>query len=416
MSNRQLTILGVVAAVMLVCAIFQAHRTGTTKVTSTGSTYLLQGLPTEEITRIEFGITKAKEEANKEDSEDEAARFTILKTAKGYVIPEKDNYPADAAKVRKLLLDCLAIQVGEKITSESENHKELGVDITDANAFEGTVIKFYRQDDENKRKPRLVTGIVVGKSNAERGGNYIRRVDSNDVYLAARGLYLDKQVTNYIERKLFDSKRERTEKENIEKVVLTRSDGADRETYTLELDPNDKVVLKEAPPSRTIKKYDCEQVFEALSSLSFDDVQLESEKTKAYKYDVIYRCFLKDSTVYMIGLAREGDKRYIKCRASFTDPKKVQKKPDESADEHLKRVNEIVEAIEIFNYKHGNWVYELASWEAAYLDKKLEEILEEEKKEEETKDEAKVDKEPSTTDSVEEKSQIKDQDVNAPPD
>jgi len=76
--------------------------------------------------------------------------------------------------------------------------------------------------------------------------------------------------------------------------------------------------------------------FTVLSNLSFEDVNAESSKP-GLLFDRRYLCRLKDTTVYTIWLAKEGNLWFAKCDAMFADQTPVTKTQGEvESDEQLK--------------------------------------------------------------------------------
>lgn len=419
MSNRQLTILGIAAGCMLIWAILQARWASVPSVTSSSSVYLLQGLPLERITHIVIGAESQKDKDRQPAEnletlfETDPNMFTLVRGGRGYVIQEKDGYFVEPEAIRQYLHHCQSIQVKDKITSEKQNHNKLGVDPS-APDFAGTMVRFY-QPDPKQDTLKLVSGLIVSDYKEERKGNYVRRIDKDDVYLTTQkvnlveqeydreegGINLNTKVGGFLDKKLFEEDRERTSADNVEKVaVLWREEN---KGYLLEKEDPNFVLMELLPgqkqkPHKNTKKYDCERVFEALKDIEYSDVHHASvltAKLKAIKqnlaFDTIYQSILKDGTVYKLDIAKVDETYFVKC--SLENPPtvaKITKKESETKEQHQDRVDQIIHNAKRFESKHEGWVYELKGWNAGYLSKKQEDLLEE-KKEEETKEEVKPD-------------------------
>lgn len=424
MSNRQLTILGIAAGGMLVWAILQARWASVPSATSSSPVYLLQGLSLERITHMVIG-TDLQRDKDRKPARDLASlfeadpnTFAIVRRGRGYVIQEKDEYFAEPEAIRQYLHACQSIQVKEKITSEKQNHKKLGVDPEDP-SFAGTMVRFYQPTQEQDAL-KLVSGLVVSDYKEERKGNYVRRVDKNDVYLTTEkvtlveqkydweegGINLNTKVGGFLDKKLFDADRERTEEDNVDKVVVIWKEGNTQKGYILEReDPN--FLLTELLPGqkqkqhKNTKKNDCERVFEALKEIEYSNVHNEALLTGRLKtikkdlaFDTIYQSALKDGTVYKIIIAKVEDTYFVKCSLeNMPVLTKISQKDLETKKQHQDRVDQIINNAKRFESKHEGWVYELKGWNAGYLTKKQEDLLEE-KKEEEKKDEAKAEPAP----------------------
>ncbi len=80
MSDRKLTILGIVAVFMVIWAVVQSRVSNRPKVETDGPAYLLWGLDPADIDSI---VLKTSEET-----------VTLKRQQRGFVVVNKDNYPA----------------------------------------------------------------------------------------------------------------------------------------------------------------------------------------------------------------------------------------------------------------------------------------------------------------------------------
>ena len=352
MSNKNLTILGVIAGIMLVLAIMQS-RIGNKQTRSTeAGAVLIQGLNTADIASITI--------SGGEDS-------TTLKhlpqeqTGAGiFVVADLDDYPGSLAKINQLIVSCLDIQCTELITSNAENHKDLEVTEEDAR----TVVKFLDGKDN------VITGAVIGKRAEQGSGNYVRLVTGDDVYLSGNVPWLQAKATGYVDNVLFE-----VDRGEIASVSVTDPNG----DYTLISDPNGTIVPQVIPAGKQAKPQDCKQVFEALSRLQFDTVSRQSDQTADIVFTRTYACRMKDSTLYTLNIAKDGENHYLKCTAEFTDKSDVVKERTVESDEQLKEKEAKLlarQGAEEFAAKHAGWVYELKTWQATNITDQLADLVE----------------------------------------
>ena len=355
MSNKNLTILGVVAVLMVVWAVFESS-VPKKKGVGTEQFYLIQGLETNRIASIEI-LSGEKQ-------------VTLKHRGGQFVVFEKDNYPALVENISELIAKCLDIETIERRTSNPMNHADLGVSEENAQY----IVKFL--DGEGT----LITGVVISKASPETDSTYVRLISSDDVYLAAESLWLRASALDYVERELF-----KVERDRIARVTVDVPDGS----YTLRAgETGDEVVLEDIPEGKKLKDSDAERVLTALTSLRFDDIRKEDAGDEELKFDLSYVCELKDSTVYTLSLAESGEKSFLKCTAEFTDKTPVQKEQAVESDEELKAKEAKLLAkdnVEDFVKKHTGWTYEVPQYKADSLTKKLSDLLED--KEEEKDDE-----------------------------
>jgi len=354
MSNKKLTILGIVAVCMVIWAVVQSHISNKPKTVPGKPAYLIQGLNPADIGSIVLGA-----------GEDEVS----LKRRSGrFVVFNKDNYPAETKQINDLITKCLDIQTSQFVTDNPENHEALGVTEKDAR----NVVKFFKADAS------LLTGVIAGRTKEEGQGNYVRLATSDKVYVAPEVPWIRTGAMDYIAQELILAKRE-----DIESVTLTASDGQ----YSLKKkEDSEDLLLENIPAGKKLKDSDSKSVFNALTDLRFTDVKKKSTANGELTFDRQYVCRLKDSTVYTISIAQKDDKTYVTCQAEFTDTTPVTIKKEGESEEELKKKEAKLLArdkAKQFTTEHQDWIYEIADWKAKNLTKKLSDLLEDEPKPEE---------------------------------
>jgi hypothetical protein len=356
MSNKKLTILGILAVAMVLWAVIQSSISNKAGSEPAGPTYLIQGFDPSAVDSIVIGKDKDA--------------FTLKRHGDGFVVVNKDNYPAKTSEINSLISKCLEIQASEFVTDNPANHEDL--EVTEEKAR--SVVKFMKADPNSP----LLTGIVVGKTKELGQGSYVRMLSndpavSNKVYVASNVPWLGGGVMNYIDQELTSVK-----KEDIESVTVSSQSSP----YTLRAGQDGKdVVLDNTPPGKKLKSSEANSVFTALTSLRFDDVK---KLPTDMAFDKQYMCRLKDSTVYALRIAKKDDKTYVTCVAEFTDKTPVEKTPVdqggkvESKEELDKKEAKLLarDNAEKFTTSHQGWVYEIAEWKAKNLTKKLDDLLE----------------------------------------
>ena len=363
MSNKKLTILGIVAVLMVLWAVMQSRISKRTGIEPAGPTYLIQGLDPSGVNSIVIG---AGEDA-----------FTLKRQRSGFEVADKDNYPAKTSEINSLISKCLEIQRSEFVTDNPANHEDL--EVTEEKAR--SVVKFMKADPNSS----LLTGVVIGKTKELGQGSYVRMLSgdsavSNKVYITSNAPWFGGGAMNYIDQELIDTKRE-----DIESVTVTSQNGP----YTLRTkEDSQDIILDNIPAGKKLKSSDAQSVFTALTGMRFDDVKKLSPDMA---FDRQYMCRLKDSTVYALRIAQENDKTYISCVADFTDKTPVEKASidqggEVESEEELKKKEAKLLARDNavkFTTKHNGWVYEIAEWKAKNLTKELADLLEDEEKPEE---------------------------------
>ena len=356
MTNQRLGILAVVAAVMVVWATIQSRGPTKRGVEPSGPAYLVQGLESTAIGSIVVG--QGKDEIKIERQGDQ------------FVVANKQNYPADAKQISDLISKCLDIKTSEVYTTNPKNHEEL--EVTEAKAK--NVIKFFKQDGS------LLAGIIIGRSQENGQGTYVRLTSDDKVFLAKESPWFRDKALDYINQEIATVRRE-----DVNMVTVTTGEGS----YTLRPQKGgDGVVMADLPADKKLKDSDAKSVFNALTSLRFDDVNTPAN-VKGLAFDCGYVCRLNNSTEYRLQLAKKGAKAYLICEAAYTDPTKVTINPNaKDSPEELKKKEATLLAqdnAQKFTLRHKGWIYEIPDWKAKFLTMDRSALLEDVKKEAEKK-------------------------------
>lgn len=363
MSNKKLTILGIVAVLMVLWAMVQSRISDKPGAEPARPVYLIQGFDPSGVDSIVIGTGEAA--------------FTLKHRKGRFVVADKDNYPAKTSEINSLISKCLEIQTSEFVTDNPANYEDL--EVTEEKAR--SVVKFMKADPNSS----LLTGVVIGKTKELGQGSYVRLLSSNPalsnkVYVASNVPWFGGDEMNYIDQELIAVK-----KEDIKSVTVSLPSGP--YTLTTKEDSQD-IVLENIPAGKILKSSEAQSVFTALTSLRFEDVNKISSDMAFEKQ---YVCRLKDSTVYALRIAQKDDKTYVSCVAEFTDKTPVEKASidqggEVESEEELKKKEAKLLARDNatqFTTKHHGWVYEIAEWKAKNLANKLADLIEDEEKPEE---------------------------------
>lgn len=350
MSNKKLLILGVVAILMVFWAIVQSRISNKSGIEPAGPTYLIQGLDPSDVDEIIIGTGDSA--------------FTLKGMGNGFVVVDRNNYPARTSEINNLITKCLDIQTSELVTDNPANHADLGVTEKEAR----NVIKFMKADPNSP----LLTGIIIGSTKELGQGSYVRLLSSdpdlsNRVYVAHSVPGFASGEMNFIEQQLITVKRE-----DIESVTVSSPE----EQYVLKSEDNGQgVVLENIPAGKKLKDEEAKSVLTALLNLSFDDVKKDYGELP---FENQYVCRLKDSTEYTVKIATKDSKIYVACSADFTEQRPATIRKDEPEEElKIKEAKLLADdkAIE-FTKRHKQWIYEIPEYKAGHLMKPLSDLLE----------------------------------------
>lgn len=235
MSNRKLTILGLIAVLSVIWAIAQSKIANRPKSRVTVPRYLIQGLDPDQIAGIVIGTGQDQ--------------VILNRRKQTFVVASKDDYPALSGEINELIANCLDSQPTEFYTDDPANFKDL--EVTEEAAR--YLVKFFKADSS------LLTGVVVGKLKEKGRGTYIRRLDDNSVYVSPKTPWIKKHTLDYVEQQLTSVKHE-----DIESVTVT----SPNEIYTLDsFDDGKTAFITDLPEGKKLKTSIANKVLTALTNL-----------------------------------------------------------------------------------------------------------------------------------------------------
>lgn len=139
-------------------------------------------------------------------SKGDGDRVTLRKGATDWRVAERD-YPADAGRIRKLLLDLAALEVQEEKTRTPANYRQLGVEDVVAPEATGTLLEVI--------SPQRSYTLIVGKPAGTRS-SYVRVPKAEPSLQAKPQVNVDADPKRWIDRTLLDLPRERVREVNVQ--------------------------------------------------------------------------------------------------------------------------------------------------------------------------------------------------------
>ena len=124
----------------------------------------------------------------------DGSRVTLRKQPTGWVIGERE-YPADASRVRKLLIDLSSLVTVETKTNDPAKFAQLGVEDANSPTAAGTLVEAVT--------PEKVNGVIVGKTSGAKSG-YVRATDSKQSLLATPSVQAEADPKRWLETALVD--------------------------------------------------------------------------------------------------------------------------------------------------------------------------------------------------------------------
>jgi hypothetical protein len=203
-------------------------------------------------------------------------RTTLKKNGSGWDVGERD-WPADTAKLRKLVLDLGALNIVEEKTRLPANYPQLGVEEVSSPQATGTRIDAIA--------PGKTWALIVGKSSSAKSG-YVRVASTPQSLLAAPLLAPDADPQSWLDHALIDLGAER-----VREVAEHPAEGS---AYTATRVKKDEPAFSVSPLPRgrvLTGPAAAEPIAAALSMLTLDDVQKAGAAGDAPQSHAVFSTF-----------------------------------------------------------------------------------------------------------------------------
>jgi len=232
-------------------------------------------------------------------SKGDGSRTTLAKAGDGWTVVER-QYPADAARVRDLVLNLAALKVVERKTQDPANYAKLGVEAPDSPTAASTLVE-------------VVAGtktwvLIVGKG-ADGRAVYVRKPAEAGSVMAEPFFAADPDQKGWIDRLLTD-----VPGTSVHDIAVKPASGPAYELSRATRDAAD-LALKPVPRGRKVTSplsLGIHQT-EALAAFNFDDVRATPSPAPAATDTATYRTF--DGQVIELAGRREGEKAFVTVTA-----------------------------------------------------------------------------------------------------
>ena len=206
----------------------------------------------------------------------DGTRTTLKKNGSGWDVGERD-WPADTAKLRKLVLDLGALNIVEEKTRLPANYPQLGVEEVSSPQATGTRIDAIA--------PGKTWALIVGKSSSAKSG-YVRVASTPQSLLAAPLLAPDADPQSWLDHALIDLGAERV------REVAEHPAGGPAYTATRVKKDEPAFTVSPLPKGRVLTgPAAAEPIAAALSMLTLDDVQKAGAAGDAPRSHAVFSTF-----------------------------------------------------------------------------------------------------------------------------
>ncbi len=230
-------------------------------------------------------------------SKGDGSRTTLRKQADGWTVVERE-YPADAGRVRDLVLSLARMKVIERKTSDPANYARLGVEAPDSPTAASTLVEVVAGDKN--------WSLVVGK-NAEGRAIYVRKPKEAASALAEPAVMVEPDPKRWVDRQLLDIAGTKVHD------IAVKSAGGKGYTLTRAQRGADMVLSPVPKGRKPASAMSLNSQADSLVALNFDDMRAPPAGAAPATDHATFRLF--DGQVFEFAGRKEGDKAYVTVSA-----------------------------------------------------------------------------------------------------
>lgn len=290
MTSRNLSILALVAVLAVVAGVWLAGRQTSTPAQQSAVLYpdLKKELEAIAAVRIvKAGGTPAVQ---------------LKRGEAGWTVTERDSFPADEAKLRKLIANLADAKLVEEKTSNPQSYAALGVEDIDNPAAGGVQIEI----DGLKQPVKL----IVGKQASGAQSHYVRRAGEPKSWLINKSVDTSSSADQWLRKNIIDVSADRVQSAQVsvgtaKPYSALKKSRADAD-FTVEGLPKGKALSSAAA---------ADNFATALAGLTLSDVKAASAVTDPPGARATIKTF--DGLVVEATGWRQDDKHYIALKTSY---------------------------------------------------------------------------------------------------
>ncbi len=260
---------------------------------------------------------------------------TITRSTTGWVVKQRNGYPADISKVRAVLLNLAQAKIVEEKTSNQELYAKLGVeDIStkDAQSVKA-VVKYTNQRAE----------LIVGKPGPQiNKSRYVRLANSDTSWLIDQKIDLKHQPDYWLKKDILS-----IEPSDVAAVKITlQEDGAILDIANSDDENNTFTVTNLTDPNSQVIEAELHQVTNALSSFQLLDVASADQLVDTPSSMTVDYQLKSGATINLVAYDIE-DAHYASIQASVNED--VSGENNAQAQEYVEQINKVT----------SGWVYKI---------------------------------------------------------
>ena len=300
--------------------------------------------------------------------------ITLKRGEPGWVMTEKNGYPADEKKIRDAVVNLSQLRLVEGKTRRADRFPRLEVEDVAAAESKSRLFRLKNAAGDN------LAEVIVGKKRYNLGGDvdqgvYVRLPGEEQAWLARGALDIGKDEKDWLDTAVVDIRIKRTRR-----VSTIAADGA---KLVVEKDTPDAENYKAVDPPKDFKpkknwQWDLNGVGSAMTTLELDDVAPAGEK--AFDAENVMKAELQTfgGLIVRVSMLEEGEDTWAVFEAEAGGEATAE--PQGEGDERIRDAEAVKKEAAAINARVKGWAYKLPNWKVKPLKLRLTDIEEKAKK------------------------------------
>ncbi|MEQ1863794.1 MAG: DUF4340 domain-containing protein [Micropepsaceae bacterium] len=297
--------------------------------------------------------------------ETKGASFNVVRSAdNAWKLPDKDNYPADAATILKVVHGLAELDLVEMRSARPDWHERLGLGLPKKGGS-GTLVTL--KDGKGEVLASLIAGTSVeGASSGGRQAIYVRRANQDQTYVARGNFSAPMEQTQWLNKAFIDLARDR-----VKTVAMTPFKGRTYSVTRASPQEENFRVVEAIPAGRVLRtENEANGVGNALLGLSFDDVAPQA------KFD--FRAGARAAFASFDGLTLnitliERDRDYWMAVNAVAAPQPAAPPPAGASPPALKP--DVAKEAQEINKVVAGWAYKIPRYKGTLMSAPLDDLL-----------------------------------------
>jgi hypothetical protein len=289
------------------------------------------------------------------------AETTLKHTESGWVVPEKNNYPANYDRLQQAVVALTKVKIERELTLSDKQKKDMSI------TADSPKIQF--KDESGKILQEITLGDMRENSSADQGpygsmptGRFISTDGGKSVVVVSETFY---NFDNPSPKKWLNTEICSVPAADITTISVT---GPQREAINLKNNKAGKKELSDLKDGEEQETAEISALENAVSYMNLDDIADSklSDKELGMDSPVIFEAKTKDNLLYIVKIgakAGSSDNRYARFSVTYIEPQASDKNDETAADDNQKsKIEAAQKKAKELNAKLAKWTYIIPSY------------------------------------------------------